>query len=206
MLADNEAVALAAAAHALALPVFYPHTTEAESCLSLRLTSRDLRASAGRIEESGAAILLEARRASWEKRLPAEAGQLFDWLLAQDAATVTCLIGFCAALSIDAVQAKADRADCLRLVHADELAAAAGLDMAAWWEPTGERYLARVSKALILEAVSESVSPQAAENFAGLKKDRLVECAAARLARRGWLPAPLRGPACPERQIEELAA
>lgn len=192
MLADNEKVALAAVAHALALPLFYPYG--AESCLDIRLKSRDLRASAERVEESGAAILSASREAAWRQRLPETGDALFGWLLAEGTATVTSLIAFCAAQSVDAVRGKQDRPDCRRLAHADEIAASVGLDMADWWEPTKERYLGRVSKALILDAVTEGVSAQAAENLAGLKKEVLVARAEQRLAGRRWLPGILRKP------------
>lgn len=195
MMQDNEAVALAALAHSLALAVFYSPACQVESCLDLRLVSRDLRSSAEHIAESGAAILLASRQAAWEKRLPEDPADLFGWLLAQEKATITRLIVFCAALSVDAVRGKQDRRNCPRLVHADKLGTALGLDMAVWWEPTKERYLARVPKRLILDAVAEGVSKRAAENIAMFKKDELATRAATRLAGKGWLPALLRSPA-----------
>lgn len=198
MLEDNPAIALASVAHALALPLFYGHAYGVESCLDIRSNDRDLRASAGGIGESGAAVLLAARRAAWEQRLPSEPAALFGWLLTQNAETVTGLVAFCAAMSIDAVQSKQDRAGCARLAHADELAAALGLDMALWWKPTKASYLGRVSKALILDAVREGVSPSAAENLAGLKKDALVARAEERLAGKDWLPEILRPPVAPQ--------
>jgi ParB family transcriptional regulator, chromosome partitioning protein len=49
--------------------------------------------------------------------------------------------------------------------------------------------LGRVSKALILEAVTEGVSPNAAANLACLKKGDMATTAEERLAGKGWLPA-----------------
>lgn len=204
MMQENETVALAALAHALVLTVFYPSAYQADSCLDLRLVSRDLRSSVEQIAESGAAILLANRQAAWEKRLPEDAADLFGWLLAQESATVTRLITFCAAMSVDAVRGKQDRRDCPRLAHADALSTALGLDMAVWWEPTKERYLGRVSKTLILDAVAETVSKQAAENLATLKKDALVTRAATKLAGKGWLPAILRSPAPAQHNVEAM--
>jgi ParB family chromosome partitioning protein len=66
------------------------------------------------------------------------------------------------------------------------------LDMAQWWKPTKERYLGRVSKGLILEAVREGVSPAAAQSLEKLKKDQLVARAEERLAGKGWVPSILR--------------
>jgi ParB family chromosome partitioning protein len=60
---DNETVALAALCHALALPVFYGFGERVESCLDLRVVSRDLNRDAARIEDGGAMILLAARQA-----------------------------------------------------------------------------------------------------------------------------------------------
>lgn len=120
----------------------------------------------------------------------------------QDTARLVSLLSFCAALSIDAVRGKQDRADAPRLRHADELAAALGLDMALWWKPTTDSYLGCLSKALILEAVREGVSPEAAENLSNLKKDALVARAEERLSGRDWLPPLLRAAKQPEAAIE----
>ena len=192
MMADNDSVALASLAHALALSLFYPDSEQAESCLDIRIKSRFLKTSAGNIAESGACILTQARVDEWMKRLPHEGSGLFDWLLEQDKKTVIRLIAFCASMSVDAVQAKNDRANAPRLLHSNALAASLDLDMALWWEPTKDRYIGRVSKSLILDAVTEGVSKEAAENFTNLKKDALVERACERLAGKGWLPPILR--------------
>lgn len=98
-----------------------------------------------------------------------------------------------------------ERADVSRLTHADRLATALGLDMAQWWQPTAAAYLGRVSKQLILEAVSEGVSPEAADNLSGLKREPLITNAAERLAGTDWLPALLRAPA-PVQAVNEAAA
>jgi ParB family chromosome partitioning protein len=111
-----------------------------------------------------------------------------------DAETRLALLAYCAACSVDAVQKRHLRGDAEHLGHAGQLATALSLDMAAWWQPTAANYLNRVSKQRILEAVTEGVSPEAAENFAKLKKDALVAHAEQRLAGTGWLPALLRPP------------
>ncbi|MGH7114691.1 MAG: hypothetical protein ACREE9_09375 [Stellaceae bacterium] len=207
MLAGNPDTTLAAVVHAAALPVFYgPFAVE--SCLRLSLDSADLRAGAQGIAESRAMISLAERHGLWRQRLPEAAEGLWDWLLAQDTATRLDLLAYCAALSVDAVERAYQRGRDGRLHHADRLAAALGLDMAEWWQPTAESYLGRVSKARILAAVAEGVSPQAAENLAKLKKDALIAQAEDRLAGRRWLPAPLRPPVVTQAvpQPEALAA
>jgi ParB family chromosome partitioning protein len=148
------------------------------------------------------------RHGLWRDRLPELAEGLWDWLLEQDTATRLDLLAYCAASSIDAVERPYERGHNRRLAHADRLAAALGLDMAEWWQPTAESYLGRVSKARILAAVAEGALPEAAENIARLKKDALVVQAEERLAGKNWLPAPLRPPVVTqaERQPEVLAA
>lgn len=206
LLRDNTTAALAAVAHALALAVFYDGGGEAESCLGLRSESRDLRRSAEGIDKSRAFEAMEQAFAIWKEQLPNDHAALFGWLLKQDQASITGLIAFCAAMSIDAVRGKQDRADCTRLVHADELASALSLDMAAWWQPTKDSYFRRVPKKLILAAVSEGVSPQAASNVAALKKEALADSAEQRLKGTGWLPAFLRSPQETTQNPENLSA
>lgn len=206
LLKNNLSVALASVAHAMALPVFYPHTSRAEPCLDLRLASRDLRLGSDSGKPCKAADEMAASMIAWEGQLPEKAEDLFAWLLQQPAPTIMALIAFCAAMSVNAMRSKKERPSSPRLVHADELAAALGLDMAAWWNPTKENFLARVPKKLVLAAVAEAVSPQAAENLADLKKDALAAQAEERLDGKGWLPALLRAPEFAEPEEEKLAA
>ena len=72
------------------------------------------------------------------------------------------------------------------------LAEAVGLDMADWWEPSGERYLNRVPKTQIVATVSEAVSLVAADNLRPMKKDAMVSKAGELLAGKRWLPEALR--------------
>ena len=74
------------------------------------------------------------------------------------------------------------------------LAVALGLDMADWWEPGAESYLAAVPKAKIIQAVVEARGEAAARDLAAMKKAEAVRVAAERLAGSRWLPAPLRAP------------
>jgi ParB family chromosome partitioning protein len=101
------------------------------------------------------------------------------------------LLAYCAARTIDAVQRSWERSS-QAAHHADALALVVGLDMAEWWAPTRESYLAHVSKAHILEAVREGVSEKDADGLDGLKKDVMVEHAERLLEGRRWLPAVLR--------------
>jgi ParB family chromosome partitioning protein len=66
--------------------------------------------------------------------------------------------------------------------------------MTHWWRPTGDSYLRHVTKARIIEAVTEGVWLEAAENLTKLKKDVLAAEAEQRLKGTTWLPAMLRTP------------
>ena len=204
LMIDNHKAALAALCHALALQVFYGPRASGDTCLALQLTERRLTCA----EDSRAQTALAERRKAWERRLPEESGDLFGWLLQQEQSVLIELLAFCAAQSVDAVRSKHDAATQPRLVHADALGAALDLDMRDWWSPTKGRYLSRVPKALVLEAVREGVSAQAAENLATLKKEALVEAAERRLAGSDWLPDLLRPATAPgsEAVIEAMAA
>lgn len=204
-LAGNPNVALAAVVHALALPVFYGVQFGTGTCLDISANSADLRLSAEGIEQSRAFTRLAERQADWALQLPEEADRLWDWLLLQDSATLTGLLATASAFTINAVRKPHEREDEARCAHADRLATALKLDMAEWWQPTAASYLARVSKAVALDAVKEGVSPQAAENLAKLKKDELVSLAEQRLSGKGWLPALLRPPV-PVATSGEMAA
>ena len=79
------------------------------------------------------------------------------------------------------------------IAHADRLAEAVQLDMAAaGWRPTVATYLGRVTKARILEAVREAKGEQAAQLIEDLKKADMAREAERLLDGTGWLPEPLR--------------
>ena len=77
--------------------------------------------------------------------------------------------------------------------HADQLATAVGLDMAAFWQPTAEAYLSRVTKAQILDAVRETKGEAEANRMATMKKPDMAARAERLLVDSGWLPVVLRG-------------
>jgi ParB family chromosome partitioning protein len=68
------------------------------------------------------------------------------------------------------------------------------LDVAKDWTPTVDSYLGRVTKAHIVEAVSEGVSEDAARRIADMKKPDMAQTAEQLLAGSGWLPPVLRTP------------
>lgn len=205
-LAGKTDVALTAVAHALALPIFFPH--EDESCLELSLDSAPLHGSAEGIEDSPAGKALAEWHASWRRKLPTTPEALWGWLLDQDTATRLDLLAYCAGCAVNAVRKRHEPDGTDRLAHADRLALALGLDMTHWWQPTAVSYFRHVPKLRILEAVTDAVTPEAAANLAKLKKDALAAEAEQRIANTGWLPAILRPavPATGELPPEALAA
>ena len=77
--------------------------------------------------------------------------------------------------------------------HADRLAQAVDLDMAAaGWKPTVDNFLSRVTKARILQAVSQAKGQRAADRIEHLKKGDMAAEAQTLLDDTGWLPEPLR--------------
>lgn len=81
------------------------------------------------------------------------------------------------------------------MVHADRIADAIGLDLAAaGWSSTADNYFARVTKARILQAVREAKGEAAAQLLEHLKKSDMAERAQELLAGSSWLPEPLRTP------------
>lgn len=62
-------------------------------------------------------------------------------------------------------------------VFHDHLGQLTGIDMAAWWRPTAANYFDRVSKAVILEALSDVGGPTLASRFSASKKGELAASA-----------------------------
>ena len=94
-----------------------------------------------------------------------------------------------AALTVNALPAAGAAFD------ANAVASAAGLDMADWWEPTADGFLNHVAKAQIVQALKMAGPDLARDGVEGMKKDVLVNTAAARLVGTRWLPTALRPPA-----------
>ena len=98
----------------------------------------------------------------------------------------------CVSLSVNAVHEPWSRGGD-RIAHADQLALALGLDMAAaGWTPTVDNYLGRVTKARILEAVREAKGDASTQLIDHLKKPDMAREAERLLTGTGWLPEPLR--------------
>jgi ParB family chromosome partitioning protein len=162
MLADRHDVALAALAHTLAQSVFY--ATGDDSGFALHVVTPPLRAEG--IEDSKAMKHGGEQHAAWQSRLPEDEAALWDWLLAQDTATVTGLLAYCVACTVKPVRSGGSR------------------PWRAIWGASRNRSSSR--------PVTEGKSAKAAENIAALKKGDMAARAAELLAETSWLPAMLR--------------
>jgi ParB family transcriptional regulator, chromosome partitioning protein len=122
----------------------------------------------------------------WQHKLPGDSGQLWDWLLSQDQGNILDLLALCTAYTIHAVQMP-HYADPERISAAQRLATSLDLDMAKWWQATGETYFSRVRREQIVEALTEGGVDQNLD-LGKLKKAELAAEAAKRLAGTGWPP------------------
>lgn len=190
LLAGNPQVALAALAHNLVQRVLDNETryrtTSALDLSAQRCTGQLDAATESTVQTTRAWQKLQEQQQAWRDRIPSADDNLLGWLLRLPANDLCELLALCIALTVNAVQSR-DEAH-----RADPLAAALGLDMADWWEPTAEEYLSCVPKALVAAAVEDAGAKEEAVVIAELKKGEAVARAEAALRGRRWLPAVLR--------------
>jgi ParB family transcriptional regulator, chromosome partitioning protein len=185
-------IAFLAALHALSLKAFYHYGSD--SCLELDLKSVSFSAQAPGLNDSAAAEAIRVRHESWAKALPKDSADLWSALQGWNGDSRGALFAHVVSLSINAVHEAWNRRP-RAFAHADHLAQAVGLDMAAaGWKPTVDNFLGRVTKRRILQAVAESKGQGAAESIEHLKKGDMAVKAEALLADSRWLPEPLRTP------------
>ncbi len=190
-LGERPDVAFLAALHALTLKSFYRYGSD--SCLELDLKSIAFSAQAPGLNDSASAAAIQARHDGWANVLPKDSADLWEALRDWDSDSRSGLFAHVVSLSVNAVHEPWNRRP-RALNHADQLARAVDLDMAAaGWKPTVDIFLGRVTKARILQAVSEAKGARAADRIAHLKKGDMAREAEALLADTGWLPEPLRG-------------
>jgi len=191
-LGERPDVAVLAALHSLTLKVFYHYGSD--SCLELDLRSVSFGTQAPGLNDSASAEAIRVRHDDWAKALPKDSADLWDALQAWDADSRSGLFAHVVSLSVNAVLEAWNRRP-RALVHADRLAQAVDLDMAAaGWKPTMDNFLGRVPKARILQAVAEAKGQRAADRIEHLKKGDMATEAETLLAGTGWLPEPLRTP------------
>ncbi len=191
-LADNPETAYLAVLHALCLNVF--HHSSRSGCLDIEAKSTVFMQPAAGLKESSWAKAIDARHESWGERLPGEPAHLWETLTRLDADDRASLLAHCVGLTVNALH-DPWRGRMSGFSHANQVARAVGLDMAAGgWTSTVENYLGRVSKARIIEAVAEAKGESQAKLIEHLKKGDMAREAERMLADTGWLPEPLRTP------------
>ncbi|WP_242665845.1 ParB/RepB/Spo0J family partition protein [Paraburkholderia ginsengiterrae] len=150
-------------------------------------TSRDaLVREADDMESSVAFTQIEADRAKWAKLLPKDVDDLLPWLLKQESDVMARLFAFCVAATLDSVSSTD------RIHPINTLADVMQINMAYYWKPTQQSYLNHVSKARIIDVVTEAVSVESAAELQGMKKGDAAAGAELRIAESGWLPEVLR--------------
>lgn len=182
--------ALATVVHALALQVFYP-TYGVWTPLQLRLTASGLERQAPGVDDGPAGRRVRDRCEAWGARLPERAEDLWGVVAGLAPSDQLDLMACCAAVGLYAVRDPHDRRPGA-WAQAETLATAVGLDMTGTWSATAASYFSRVSKARVLEAVTEAVNPEEAGRIAGFKKGDMAEAAERLVEGKGWLPSVLR--------------
>ncbi|WP_421884274.1 ParB/RepB/Spo0J family partition protein [Methylibium sp.] len=191
-LTARPAVALAALTAQLAQSIFRDdargyHRPETVFAITAADSQSDLLTAAEDLQAGAAWASVQAERSSWAARLPQQMDQMFPWLLTQDRETVIQLLTFTVAMTVTGIYGTEPERQ-----RTDALAAALGLDMSKWWSATSASYFSHVSKARILDVVTEAVDANAASPLAALKKSDAASGAEQTVATTGWLPACLR--------------
>ncbi|WP_324778743.1 ParB/RepB/Spo0J family partition protein [Thiobacillus sedimenti] len=199
--ANNPHVAMTALLHKLCLDTF--QHTAAGNCLEASVRQVYFSIQSADLKDSPSAKAVAERHDAWKADMPKDEAALWDWLAALDDASRGALLAHCVSFGVNALYEKGDRYGGpgvsvhgvqRRLVQADRLARAVGLDMVdAGWRPTVDNYLGRVTKPRILEAVREAKGEQSAQLIDHLKKADMAKEAERLLDGTGWLPEPLRG-------------
>ena len=190
-LADRPDMALIALTHTLTAQLFYSYAEA--GCLEVRPTLTTLGGHADGIEDTPLAARASEQHEAWAERMPRDVTDLWGFIVGLTDHMRTALLAHCVSRTVNALRLPWDRKP-RSLQTADRLATALALDVAKDWTPTVDSYLGRVTKAHIVEAVSEGVSQDAARRIADMKKPDMAQAAEQLLAATGWLPAVLRTP------------
>ncbi|MBA8904121.1 ParB/RepB/Spo0J family partition protein [Phyllobacterium sp. P30BS-XVII] len=191
-LMNNSHVALAATVHALLQKLGGASRYDAQTCLKISLSYE---AVGKRVDLTGGAIAqieVEQRESQISERIPGDPVALWEWCLEQSTEELLDLLAFAAAQSINVVELKHD-ANRNAVTHGHRLAEALKIDMASWYQPTGESLFKHLNRNSIQIAVKEAVGEQAALAVANAKKKDEAVIIAERLVKdTSWLPDHLR--------------
>jgi ParB family transcriptional regulator, chromosome partitioning protein len=200
-IARNPHVAMTALLHKLCLDSFQ-HAASG-NCVEASVRQVYFPIQPADLKDSPSAKAIAERHETWKADLPKDDDALWDWLTTLHDDSRTALLAHCVSFGVNALHEKGDRYGGpgisthgveRRLVQADRLARAVGLDMVkVGWQPTVDNYLGRVTKPRILEAVREAKGEHSAQLIDHLKKAEMAKEAEQLLEDTGWLPEPLRG-------------
>lgn len=190
-LLERPDIAMAALTAHLAQMVFHGgmigyRRTEKVFAITATDSQAELRSAAEDIQSCTAWAKLNAERSAWTERLPENPEEFFGWLITQEWKLVLQLLTFLIAVTTTGIYGTEPKQQ-----SNDALARALGLDMSKWWAATGASYFDHVSKARIVEVVTEAVDANTASPLAAFKKDAAVSGAEQALVGREWLPSVL---------------
>ncbi|WP_076999121.1 ParB/RepB/Spo0J family partition protein [Variovorax sp. KK3] len=189
-LTQSPKVALAALLHTVIAQEREPWQ---RSPIGVRFNSNasDIARCAAEFDQAPAAHTLEQAE-TWADHLPGDAARLFDRLKSMDVPQLLDLLARCVARSYSVQGPAPERSNGRGFDAALGIEQALGLDMGDWWSPTSGRYLEHVSKAKMIEAVTQACGAEAARPLEKMKKAEAVKSAEALLEGKRWLPSTLR--------------
>jgi len=186
-LTKRPSVALAVLLHRLvpvAFPKRYRQGIDANSLqLNGTCTHDKLISAADDMPASVAWAVIDTQRQQWEATLPSRRADLLPWLIEQDPGTTLLdLLAFCTASLVDGISGT-------EKPHAvNAISQVLELDMMRYWTPTRVSYFDHVSKARIIDVVTNAVSPKAAADLQKMNKGAEAAAAELHLAQVKWLP------------------
>lgn len=185
-LANNPNVALAVLVAQLARrhygAGYYSH---AGFGLGVSISCEPLAAEAPDLPESRAGQELARMEQYWGDLITSgsDGGEL-AWALRQDTDTLLELLAYLVAVTVQGIQHQ----ESSQMTTLDQLAVLLNIEMPEWWSATSATYLSHVSKARLMEVVSEGASPEQAAPLVRMKKKEAIDAAEQALASTGWLP------------------
>lgn len=174
-------VALVTLVHKMALSIFYGEGSA--SALQITITRPALLKVDDDLKNSRALAQMSELHAAWNDRLPKESESLFAWLSTEPQAVVLELLAYCTATGIDTVQSEE-----FITASTSEISKACALDMADWWQPTGEGYFNRVPMKHAVSIVASAISQEIAGPMHALKKRDMTIAAENTMRDSRWLP------------------
>jgi ParB family chromosome partitioning protein len=181
----SPSVALRALAATLWVGASANYLSRGEFPVTVRGTPPNLRSHAEGIEAGPACGALAASHAAWETQIGVDKN-VFATLSAWPDTDVIALLAHCTALNTDVIGQGGPTEDAVALANA------AALDMRDFWQPSGDAFLKRVPKGIILDALREVNPALDLTPFEKAKKGELIAMAEPILVAAKWIPAPLR--------------